>query len=156
MWQGGEVRAAEALHELAGEPPYLLAAPVAALMLRGGEPDRAREHLDLAGGVQLAPEDSELAGYLDCHAAEISLRLGDPEVAAQCYLRLTPYAGRTGQAGSALNAGPVDAFLAMAAAATGETVRAVEHADAAVALMDGWGLSVGRAWFDGLREQFGF
>ena len=125
-------------------------------MLRAGEPERAREHLQMAGGLHLAPEDDELAGYLDCHAAEVALRLGDPDVAAECYRRLAPYAGRTGQAGSALNAGPIDAFLAMAAAATGETVRAVEHADAAVALMDAWELSVGRAWFDGLREEYGF
>ncbi len=156
MWHGDEQRAAEALHELAAEPPYPLAALVIALMLRADQPDRARELLELVGGLQLAPEEHELSAYLDCHAAEVALRLGDPEVGAECYRRLTPYAGRTGQAGSALNAGPIDAFLAMAAAAAGETVRAVEHADAAVALMDRWDLSVGRAWFDGLREQFGF
>ena len=138
MWQGEELRAANALHALAAEPPYPLAAPVTALMLRADEADQAREHLELVGGLRLAPEDHELAGYLDCHAAEVALRLGDAEVAADCYRRLTPYAGRTGQAGSALNAGPIDAFLAMAAAATGETVRAAEHADAAVVLMDRW------------------
>ena len=156
MWQGEELRAANALHALAAEPPYPLAAPVTALMLRADEADQAREHLELVGGLRLAPEDHELAGYLDCHAAEVALRLGDAEVAADCYRRLTPYAGRTGQAGSALNAGPIDAFLAMAAAATGETVRAAEHADAAVVLMDRWELSVGRAWFERLRERFGF
>lgn len=156
MWQGEELRAAETVATIADEPPYPLAALVAALMLRAGEEGRAREHLERTGGLRLLPDDHALSTYLDCHAAEVALRLGEPEVAAECYRRLTPYAGRTGQAGSALNAGPVDAFLAIAAAGSGQPVTAAAHADAAVALMDGWGMTVGRAWFERIREEFGF
>jgi hypothetical protein len=156
MWQGEEIRAAEMLAGIVDEPPYPLSALVAALMLRAGETVRAREHLEMAGGLRLVPEEHELSCYLDCHAAEVALRLGDAEVATESYRRLTPYAGRTGQAGSALNAGPVDAFLAMAAAASGEALAAAKHADAAVAQMDAWGLVVGRAWFDRIRAELGF
>jgi len=156
MWQGEELRAAETLAGVAEETAYPLAPLVAALLLRAGEADRAREHLERTGGLALAPEHGELSAYLDCHAAEVALHLGDAATAAEVYRRLTPYAGRTGQAGSALNAGPVDSFLAMAAAATGEKVQAGRHADDALALMDEWGLSVGRAWFEGVRADFGF
>jgi hypothetical protein len=156
MWQGEEVRAADLLAPLMDEPPYPLTPLIACLMLRGGEDARAREQLERAGGLHLPPEEAELSAYLVCHAAEVALRTGDPETAAECHRRLAPYAGRTGQAGSALNAGPVDGFLAIAAAASGETVRAAEHADDAVALMDGWGMSVGRAWLERLRDEYGF
>ncbi len=156
MWQGAELRAAEFLHELDAEPPHELTPLVVALMLRSGETDRAHHHLELVGPVELGSEESSLSSYLDCHAAEIALRLGDADLARECYRRLAPYAGRTGQAGSALNAGPVDAFLAMAAAVLGDADRSAEHADAALALMDQWGLVVGRAWFEELRRDRGF
>ncbi len=77
-------------------------------------------------------------------------------MARRCHDRIAPYAGRTAQAGSALNAGPVDTFLALAAAAMGERAAATEHVEAALALTDRWRLSLARSWIEGLREEHGF
>jgi hypothetical protein len=45
-----------------------------------------------------------------------------------------------------MHIGPVDAYLAMAAAAVGETSRASAHADAALALCDAWDLPLVAEW----------
>src|SRR5690606_35588094 len=78
MWQGEEVRAADFLHDLDTEP-YPLTPVVVALLLRGGERERAEAHLELVGRDALGPsaEESALSAYLDAHAAEVALRLGD-------------------------------------------------------------------------------
>jgi hypothetical protein len=91
-----------------------------------------------------------------CHAAELSLYLGDAQLAAGTYPLLTPYAGLSCCAGSALANGPVDAYLAMAAAATGETVLAGKHADAAASLAADWEIPVFARWFDDLRRTYSF
>jgi DNA-binding SARP family transcriptional activator len=155
MWQGEALHAAELLHELEQEP-YPLTPLVVALMWRAGEGDRARQHLERVGRAALdpGPVEGPLSAYLDSHAAEVALRLGDADLARRCYERLAPYAGRVSQAGSALNAGPVDTFLALAAAAMGEGDTAAAHAEAALALTDRWRLSLARKWIEGLREEF--
>ena len=53
-------------------------------------------------------------------AAEAALGLGDQAAAAAAYAVLAPYAGRTVCAGSGNAMGPVDAFLAHAAAVVGD------------------------------------
>ena len=157
MWQGEAARAAELLHGLDQEP-YQLTALVAALLWRAGEPERAAQHLDDDARERLrqGPGETPLSLYLDCHAAELSLRLGDQDMARRCHDRIAPYAGRTAQAGSALNAGPVDTFLALAAAAMGERAAAIEHVEAALELTDRWRLRLARSWIEGLREEHGF
>ena len=157
MWQGETVRAAELLHDLDQEP-YQLTALVAALLWRAGEPDRARQHLDddALERLRQGPGETPLSLYLDCHAAELALRLGDEDMARRCHDRIAPYAGRTAQAGSALNAGPVDTFLALAAAAMGDRGAATEHVEAALALTDRWRLGLARTWIEGLRDEHGF
>ena len=157
MWRGEAVKAAELLHDLDQEP-FQLTALVAALLWRAGEPERAAEHLDADALERLreGPGETSISLYLDCHAAELAVRLGDEDLARRCYDRIAPYAGRTAQAGSALNAGPVDTFLALAAAALGERDAATEHAEAALALTDRWRLSLARTWVEGLREEHGF
>ena len=78
MWQGEAARAAELLHGLDQEP-YQLTALVAALLWRAGEPERAAQHLDDDARERLrqGPGETPLSLYLDCHAAELALRLGD-------------------------------------------------------------------------------
>jgi hypothetical protein len=52
--------------------------------------------------------------------------------------------------------GPVDAFLALAAAATGDLAAATEHADDAMRLCDKWGFVRVAAWLHGVRAEHGF
>ena len=52
-------------------------------------------------------------------------------------------------AGSGLTLGPVDAFLALAAAAAGDRDAAARHADAAAALMEHWDIPLCGTWFAG-------
>ena len=82
--------------------------------------------------------------------------LGDAELAGRCYDLLAPCAGQSCGAGSNLASGPVDAYLAMAAAATGETAIATRHAEDAVALVEEWEIPLFGRWFAGLREEHGF
>ena len=91
-----------------------------------------------------------------CHAAEVALHLGDVELAGRCYALLAPFAGRSCSVGSSMASGPVDAYLAMAAAATGETGIAARHADAAAALAEEWDIPLFGRWFAGVRETYAF
>ena len=59
-------------------------------------------------------------------------------------------------AGSGTCVGPVDAFLAMAAAATGERDLATRHAQDAVRLCEEWRIPLAARWFAEVRETYGF
>jgi hypothetical protein len=59
-------------------------------------------------------------------------------------------------AGTGLALGPVDAFLALAAAATGDLGRAAEHADDALHLSRAWGLAACERWLQRYRESGGW
>jgi hypothetical protein len=59
-------------------------------------------------------------------------------------------------AGSGPALGPVDAFLALAAAAVGEAGLATRHADDAEALCERWEIPAVGRWFRELRDQYGF
>ncbi len=52
--------------------------------------------------------------------------------------------------------GPVDAFLAFAAAASGEPELAGQHADAALQLCEEWELPLAARWVRDLRERYSF
>ena len=58
--------------------------------------------------------------------------------------------------GSDLALGPVDAYLAMAAATVGERALAVKHADAALALAADWEIPLFADWLRETRAQHGF
>jgi hypothetical protein len=66
------------------------------------------------------------------------------------------YAGYSCSAGSGLAVGPVDAFLAMAAAATGERELAARHADDALALAQAWEVPLVAAWIREQRTTYGY
>ena len=89
-------------------------------------------------------------------AAEAALGLGDTELAAAAYEKLAPYAGRVASAGSGNAMGPVDAFLAHAAAAVGDLDIATRHADDALRLMEEWKIPLAAQWLRDQRERFSF
>ncbi len=153
LWQGRSGEMVPTL-EAFDSTPYPFAASVAVFLWRAGERDRARAyHAEHGAPLEHETEISLLAW---CHAAELALYLGDAELAGAAYDRLAGYAGQTCCAGSALASGPVDAYLALAAAATGETGIAGRHADAAAALAEKWAIPVFGTWFAGVRDQYAF
>lgn len=152
LWDGRPLDAVPALEEL--NEGYEMWTTLAVFLWRGGQQDRARamhaEHRDnLDHGGHSAPLSWG-------HAAELALHLGDAELAGRCYDLLARCAGQSCGAGSNLASGPVDAYLAMAAAATGETDIATRHADTAAALAEEWDIPLFARWFAGIRETHGF
>ncbi len=153
LWQGRPLEAVPVLEGIAGQA-HPLTATITVYLWRGGEHERARAH-HAEFGVQLDDED-DLSLLTWCHAAEISLHLGEPELAARCYELLVPYAGYSCCAGSTLSSGPVDAWLAMAAAATGEKELAGRHADDALALADDWEIPLVADWIRDQRDAYSY
>ena len=135
-------------------PEVPLAGTAAALLLRRGDAPAARallaEHPVRTG---LDDPSSTLSWAL---AAEVALHLGDRTLAADVRGRLTPYAGRMAVLGSSFAVGPVDAFLALAAAALDDREAAAAYAQQAERLVEEWQLPRVAGWFAGLRERFAF
>jgi hypothetical protein len=153
LWQGrpGEmVPVLEAFDETA----YPFAASIAVYLWRAGERDKARAVYAERGAPLDHDNDISLLAW--AHAAELALYLGEPALAAGAYARLAPLAGLNTCAGSSLALGPVDTYLALAAAATGERDLAAKHADDALALAEAWDLPLVGSWLRGLREEHGF
>ncbi|MET1008154.1 MAG: hypothetical protein ABWX96_21565, partial [Propionibacteriaceae bacterium] len=162
VWQGrGEesvpVLAAMEAHGAADpEVPSLM--PVTALLivqlLRAGQREAARQH------YLEHPIDLEPLGWISSlnwgTAAEVALAMADRPLAAAAYERLAPLAGRSCSAGSGIAMGPVDGFLALAAAAVGELELAAQHADRALELMAAWEIPLAAEWLRGQRAQYGF
>jgi hypothetical protein len=154
LWQGRSAEMAPQLEEFAAVSPLPVTSTVIVFWLRAGETERAtrcwRAHpIDLSG-------DDWFAMLNWASAAEAGLMLDDHALASAAYDRLAPFAGRCGCAGSGNANGPVDAFLAMAAAAVGETALAGQHADRALELCDEWGIPLAAQWLRDQRERFGF
>ena len=89
-----------------------------------------------------------------CSAGAMAALARDAELGARAYRLLAPHAGRTCVAGTGVASGPVDAYLALAAAAVGETATAARHADEAERLGREWGLTRFLDWLRGQRERF--
>jgi hypothetical protein len=154
LWQGRSAEVAPTLEQFAEVSPLPVTSTVLLFWLRGGERERAvscwRQHqVDLDG-------DDWFSMLNWCAAAEVGLWLDDHALASQAYERLAPYAGRSACAGSGNAIGPVDLFLAQAAAAVGERELAARHADAAQELLDAWQLPLAAEWFRAQRERFTF
>jgi hypothetical protein len=97
--------------------------------------------------------------YAEAHQAilaEVALGLGEPDLGARVYQLLLPLQGGMVISGSGPVLAPVDAELAVSAAAAGERRLAAEHADRALEQCAAWGLPVVSRWLTGLREQHGF
>lgn len=133
---------------------FSTSATVVSYLWRLGAEDRAREHY-ARHPVRLDVEDWT-SMLVWCNAAEVSLYLGDAAVGAAALERLAPYRGRSCSAGSSNAAGPVDAYLALAAAALGEGATARAHADRALELCIEWEVPLVARWLLGLRERYRF
>ncbi|MCW2765837.1 MAG: transcriptional activator domain [Nocardioides sp.] len=153
LWQGRSLEMVPVLEEF-NATPYPFAASVAIFLWRAGQHDRARAYV--AEHEVVLEHQIEISLLAWCHSAELSLYLADAELAAGAYARLAPYAGRSCCAGSALAGGPVDAYLAMAAAATGERGLATRHADDALALAGDWDIALFAKWFSDVRADHSF
>jgi len=122
------------------------------LLVRAGRPDEAR-----AVRAELVPStDDWLSIHHYCTAAEVAYALEEPEAARSLYRWLSPYAGRVCSAGFSLAIGPVDAFLALAAMATGERNLATRHADRALELCGEWEIPLAAQWMREQRDRGGF
>jgi hypothetical protein len=128
-------------------------APLLAMMLRAGQEDRARRRY-AEHGLDL-DHDNWYSLMHHCMAGEAAFGLGERELGARVLELVAPYAGRPCSAGAAAAVGPVDAWLAMAAAAAGDHARARRHADDAEALAERWRIPAFAAWFAGVRRRSG-
>ncbi|WP_191908019.1 BTAD domain-containing putative transcriptional regulator [Nocardioides cynanchi] len=146
-WRGEAGEAAAILQSMEGGP-FPVTATIVSTLWRGGQEDAARAHY-AAHDVDLSPEDwfSLLNWGM---AADVSLHLDDPVLADTAYARLLPHAGASCCAGSGNHTGPVDLFLALAAAARGDQGLAARHADDAERLCAEWQIPLAAQW---LREQ---
>lgn len=154
VWRG---RAGDLLpHLLALDEvsPVDLSATVSFLLLRAREPDRLRGHLR-RHPLPMTPASFDTLSDLAV-VAEAALVLGLPDLASTAYPRLLPWSGRMVSAGTGLPLGPVDAFLALAAAAAGERVSAGRHAAEAERLCQEWGQSSVAAWLSAHRAAHAF
>ncbi len=154
MWRG-ENEEVLGLIQAMGERNVLpLDAAVLTLLVRCDRLEEARAFraahpIDLGGDTWFALVPWALG-------AEAALGLGDRELAATTYRLLAPHAGHTACAGSGTALGPVDAFLAMAAAATGEREIASQHADEAERLCREWRIPLAGEWFAAQRARYSF
>ena len=153
MWKGTSAETAPMLAAMEGGP-FPITATVVAFLWRGGQEAAAveyyREH-------EIAFQDDDWFSMLAwCNAAEVALYLADETLGAEAYARLAPYPGCSASAGSGNASGPVDAFLAMAAASTGQRERATQHADDAERLCRDWDIPLVASWLDDQRKRYGF
>lgn len=156
MWRGQVDEVLEIITAMRsdGSNPLPLDSSVLSLLTRLGRLEEARAFLaeneiDLGGDTWFSLLPWALA-------AESAVALGDPGLGARAYELLAPHAGHMACAGSGVSVGPVDAFLAMAAAATGERAIAARHAVAAEAQCVRWRIPLAGEWFADQRERHGF
>jgi DNA-binding SARP family transcriptional activator len=153
MWRDDDGQGAAILQSMEGGATPVTATIVAALW-RAGRTDEARAHRD-AHEIRLGGEDTfSLLNW--AMTGEVALHLEEPELGAAAYRLLAPYAGRSCSVGSGFASGPVDLYLACAAAAAGETARAAVHADDAAALCEKWEIPLAAQWLRGQRDRYGF
>jgi hypothetical protein len=93
---------------------------------------------------------------LACFEVEAASVVGDIAVARRWSRVLEPLEGRTALAGVSLVFGPVDGYLALARATTGDREAAARLADAALAQARAWNLPAYRDWLLAQRTRLGF
>jgi hypothetical protein len=124
------------------------------LVARVGDADRVRrtmaEH-PLRPGLE-----TWATPMLACFENEAASVVGDPKVARRWAKVLEPLAGRMAIAGVSMVFGPVDGYLALAAATTGEVDAARRYADHALVQAEAWQFPVYREWLVAHRHRLGF
>jgi hypothetical protein len=153
LWQGRPEEVAPVLFALE-DGPLPTTSTLLVFLIRAGRVEEARAHA-ASHPVDLSGDDWFSMLNWAC-AAEAALGLGDKDLAAAAYARLAPYEGRVASAGSGNAMGPVDAFLAHAAAAVEDGGLAARHADRALALMEEWEIPLAAQWLRDQRVRYGF
>ncbi|HEY3558278.1 MAG TPA: BTAD domain-containing putative transcriptional regulator [Kribbella sp.] len=152
LWRTGAAGIVPALRAIAAVSPMPFDLAIRWLLVRAGRLDEA-----CAVPAELVPSsDDWLSIHHHCTAAEIAYALKESAAASTLYRWLSPYAGRVCSAGFSIAIGPVDAFLALAAMATGEQDLATRHADRALELCTEWQIPLAAQWFREQREHGGF
>ncbi|HEY5882677.1 MAG TPA: AAA family ATPase, partial [Nakamurella sp.] len=155
LWRGRPVTMMERFDALAEASYTDVDTAVLIGLIRSGRLDAAAARMDRASGLPLNADD--FAAPFDFGIlAEATLVLGRPELAGRHYPMMLPWSGRMAAAGPGPPLGPVDGFLAAAAAAVGEVDLASRHADDAARLCVQWRMPPVAAWLRDLRSRFGF
>jgi DNA-binding SARP family transcriptional activator len=154
MWRGEYEQILGVLQDVLDANVLPVDAALLSLLIRVGRLDEARafregHEVDLGGDTWFSLLPWALG-------AEAALALGDRELAATTYDLLAPHAGHMACAGSGTALGPVDAFLALAAAATGEAELAARHADDALELCRTWRIPLAAEWIVDQRDRYSF
>jgi hypothetical protein len=153
-WRRQEETILPWLLELALEGPMPSSVNYLQFLLRAGHRDAAIEW-----AVKHPPvikRDDWFSMFFWGSAAEVAIGIDDADLGARAYGELAPYAGWVCCAGSGVAIGPVHAFLALAAAATGERELAASHAEAALEQCAEWKIPLAAEWFRSQRDQYGF
>jgi tetratricopeptide (TPR) repeat protein len=154
VWRGDLDEPDAVLTQLLELARSALPAVTLLVSLRTGDLVTTRAFLDGAAGSLETDDFTRL--FHHALAAEAAFVTGNAGLAATTYAALAGNAGSVASAGTGLALGPVDAFLALAAAATGDVERASEHADDALRLMRAWGLAACETWLKRHRESGGW
>jgi hypothetical protein len=153
MWRPDGGEGVAVLQSMEGGPIPITATVVAALW-RAGRTEEARAHR-AAHEIRLEGEDT-FALLNWAMSADVALHLEDPDLGSTVHALLAPYAGRSCSVGSGLASGPVDLYLALAAAAAGEVEQARAHADEAARLCEEWEIPLVARWLRDQRDRYGF
>ncbi|MGH1562957.1 BTAD domain-containing putative transcriptional regulator [Mumia sp. DW29H23] len=154
IWSGLDGETSAGLDELVASAAVPVHMAATGFLTRLGNLDAARAMYEATKPT--VDDDSWIAPMIWGFGAEVALALGLPDLAAQAYARLAPIAGGVLSAGSTMAMGPVDAFLALAAAATGDRERAARHADDALALAREWDVPLVEEWLLHQRDAYRF
>jgi DNA-binding SARP family transcriptional activator len=155
FFQGRLAETLPLMRELVATTGLPVTPVVVALLLRLGLREQAEQSLAELPPIDLSADDwFSLMNW--CTAGEVALGFGDAELGAAAYARAAPYAGRLCGGGSGAPLGPVDAFLALAAAAAGETATAARHADRALEICAEWSIPPVAQWLRDQRDRYGF
>ncbi|HEU4329669.1 MAG TPA: BTAD domain-containing putative transcriptional regulator [Lapillicoccus sp.] len=124
------------------------------LLARGSDPESLRRAMAAYPLVDTIETWSTLMHA--CFEVEASSVVGDVAVARRWTRVLEPLAGRMALAGVSMVFGPVDGYLALARATTGNLAAAAQDADRALELADEWGLPAYRDWLLAHRTRLRF
>jgi hypothetical protein len=156
LWRGGnDEPTAAMMRALTAETQMPVAAPATVFFLRRGDVDEARQLYEASRPFDL-DHDNWLSPLVWAFAGEVAVAFSDAELGAQVYRLLAPLYGRPAVGGTGGAVGPVDAYLALAAAATGERDVAAKHADDALALCETWEIPLVARWLRDQRDRHGF
>jgi hypothetical protein len=154
LWRGQPEPVLPVLREMALHGSLPSSVNYVQFLLRAGRREEASAFA--AEHPPVLDRDDWYAMFFWGSAAEVALGLGDAALGARAYAELAPYAGRVCSAGSGAAIGPVDAFLAHAAAVTGEKDLAARHAEAALELCRTWEVPLAAQWLRDQRDRYGF